>query len=197
MKCRLLNLLALHQRVRLTALVGVSGLHGLLLLELKLEQLNLLLLLHQGEFCLEADGRWLGLRLLLLLPVENQAGEQVAAEVEELGLGAMLPIAGGFFSGPVAMFRAVAQAAVNACGTIVNGEGTGVATTKVPEGVIDVGANGRSGEGEQGGTCSEGGSGETERGHGVGAVSEEWLVGHELKISRLDVCCDDKGLSDL
>ena len=66
----------------------------LLCLELQLEfqQFELLLLLDQCQFGL---GRTSGLRslLLLLLAVEDQTGDEVAAKAEELGLGFVAAVA--------------------------------------------------------------------------------------------------------
>ena len=101
-----------------------------------------------------------------LIP-ENQTGDQVAAQADELRLGFMIAVACGFFGDPLLVLRAVAASNLHAAIAITHREGTGVAAALDAEAVIDVSASGGGGEGDQGSADGKGSSGEVEAIHGI------------------------------
>ena len=87
-----------------SAVGGVLG--SLLSLELHLEEFDFLLLLKESEFGLFDRGVvFLG---LLLLAVEDEAGDEVAAKADELRVAVVIAVALGLMGSPVASGSAVA-----------------------------------------------------------------------------------------
>ena len=146
-----------------SAIGAVVGGLPLLHLELELEELDFLLLAHDCEFGLAGGG---ALRLaVLVLAVEDESGEEVAAEADELGLGGVVTVEGVFVGFPGASVAAVATS--EAGGEIALAEGAadviGVASAVDAE---VTGVSGGSGEGDRGGAGEEGSGGESLEGHG-------------------------------
>ena len=105
----------------------------------------------------------------MVLAVEDQAGDEVAAEADELALGGVVAIEGVFVGLPVTGVAAIAtgnatsDASAEVCGADVIGV-AGAVDAEVRS--VSVG----SGEGGRGGAGEEGGSGEGFEGHGVRGV---------------------------
>ena len=135
----------------------------LLQLQLELEDFNFLLLAEDGELGL-AGGGARGFSLLLLA-VEDEASDEVAAEADELGLSGVVAIESVFVGLPGACVAAVAsgEACLEAEALISATDVIGIA------GAIETevtGVSGGSGEGGGGGAGEECGSGESFEGHG-------------------------------
>jgi len=90
----------LHDRSVVADVLNAVGGLLLLLLELKFEEFDFLLLPLKSEFS--------GGGLLTVLAVVDQAGEDVAADADELALGLVLTVASCFSGSPIAMFFAIA-----------------------------------------------------------------------------------------
>ena len=103
--------------------------------------------------------------LLLLLAVEDQAGDEVAAEAEELGLGFVAAVACGFFGGPLACFAAVTAAGSEGAVGPAEVKGTGIAIAIDAKGVVDVSACSGSEQRDDGSAEGEGSGGEGVEGH--------------------------------
>ena len=108
----------LHDRsVVADVLNAVSGLLLLLLLklQLKFEEFDFLLLPLKSEF--------IGGGLPAVLAVVDQAGEDVAADADELALGLVPTIESCFIGKPIAMISAIALVDVNASAIAPGGDG--------------------------------------------------------------------------
>ena len=86
----------------------------------------------------------------MLLAVEDQTGDEVAAESDELGLGFVAAVAGGFFGGPLACFAAVTAAGGKGAIGPAEVKGTGIAIAVDAKGVVDVSACGWSDQRDDG-----------------------------------------------
>ena len=155
-----------------SAIGAVVGGLPLLHLELELEELDFLLLAHDCEFGLTGGG---ALRLaVLVLAVEDEPGEEVAAEADELGLCGVVAVEGVFVGFPGASVAAVATG--DACAGTVPGFGVvdGVASAVDAE---VTGVSGGSGEGDGGGAGEESSGGESLEGHGCEEREEKqgWI----------------------
>ena len=143
-----------------SAIGAVVGGLPLLHLELELEELDFLLLAHDCEFGLAGGG---GLRFaVLVLAVEDESGEEVAAEADELGLCGVVAVEGVFVGFPGASVAAVASGDACACTVPGFGDVDGVASAIDAE---VTGVSGGSGEGDRGGAGKEGSGGESLKGH--------------------------------
>ena len=171
-------------RVRSVGVRGVSGtnrnavlnvnrsavLGSLLGLELQFQQFDFLLLLHESELGFSRCGV-VGLGLALLA-VEDQAGEQVAADADELRVAVVIAVALAFTGSPVASSTAVAARSANfvadAEELVVAITGGGIAeavnTAGVGGEVLSVGC--RSSKGENRSGDEQRGKGESVEFHG-------------------------------
>ena len=102
----------------------------------------------------------------MVLAVEDQAGDEVASELNELRGACVFAVASTFLSGVVASGLAVAA------GLEEEGGAGGIAEAVEATGVWgeDLSVSVRSSEGGRGGAGEEGGSGEGFEGHGVRGV---------------------------
>ena len=150
--------------------VDASAVGAVLLLELQLEleDFNFLLLAEDGELGL-AGGGALGFSLLLLA-VEDEASDEVAAESDELGLSGVAAVEGVFVGLPGACVAAVAPGDAGCDVASPDGAANVIGIAGAIETEV-TGVSGGSGEGSGGGAGEECGSGESFEGHG-GEVCE-------------------------
>ena len=146
-------------------------LSSLLGLELHFQQFDFLLLLHQSHLGLHGCG---GSRLsLALLAVQDQAGEQVAADADELRVAVVVPVALGLTGSPVASGLAVAAGSAGFFGDDVQDIGVAVTGGGIAEAVDAAGVGGevlsvgcRSSKGENRSGDEQRGKGESVEFHG-------------------------------
>ena len=86
----------------------------------------------------------------MLLAVEDQPGDEVAAEADELGLGFVATVARGFFGGPLACIAAVTATGFKGTVGPAEGKGTGIAIAVEAKGVVDVSAGSGSDQRDDG-----------------------------------------------
>lgn len=101
----------------------------------------------------------------MLLAVEDQPGDEVAAESDELGLGFVATVARGFFGGPLACIAAVTATGFEGTVGPAEGKGTGIAIAVEAKGVVDISAGSGSDQGDDRSAEGEGSSGEGVEGH--------------------------------
>ena len=97
----------------------------------------------------------------MVLAVENQSGDEIASKSDQLGISVMTTVFSGFLLDDIEGLAAVA-----ATGPEARGQNKPFITSAfIAEDVFDKGLGvsvARSGEGEEGSTGSDGGSGEAE-----------------------------------
>ena len=110
---------------------------------------------------------------MTLLAVEDQAGEEIAADVDELRVAGVVPVALAFTGSPVASGLAVAAGSADSCAATQEGPGVAVTGRGIAEAVDAAGVGGevlsvgcRSSEGEDRSGDEQRGKGESVEFHG-------------------------------